>query len=147
MATGHLSAWTFGSRIIDLPLIEVVPPESAVVDIGLPHLGLALGSNIPYEPGELVEGGEYELTFADDNNTHIRHGANGANATVFRNVLGFAQTMTWTKPPSGVLTNGATVAFSGYVKSAQPQPYVTGQRATIKVKIKVAGNETKTAGS
>lgn len=147
MPTGHLGTWTFASISTGLNVIDITPPEEAVSDIALPHLGLAKGSYVPYEAGELIEGGEYELTLADDNDTQLVDSAYGTSGGTIKKLVRLSQTMTWTKPPAGANTNGATRAFTGYVKSVQEQPQVTGTRSTIKVKIKVAGNVTKGAGS
>jgi hypothetical protein len=147
MATGHKGAFTLGSVTHGLNVISIKPPKPAVGALALPHLGLAVGDNMPYEALELVEGGEYELVLADDNNTQLVHAAQSGSGATFKKLIGLAQTMTWTKPPAAGLTNGATRAFSGFVMEAGEDDQQTGQRNTITVKIKVAGNLTLTAGS
>ena len=131
--TGHGSSFTFGTSGITLPVISIDPPSEAVEDIAEPHLGLAVGAYIPYSPSELLEGGEYSLTLEDDQDTNIP--------------VGTVETCTWTKAVAAGLTNGATWAFSGYIKSAKHNNQQTGERATITVVVKVAGTVTKTAGS
>lgn len=147
MPTGHKGSWTFGTAGVSLNLISIKPARPSVSDIALPHLGLSEGDNVPYEAGELVEGGEYELQFADDNNTQVVHKNQTGSGATFKKIIGLLQTMTWTKPPASGLTNGATRAFSGYVKEGGEDDQMTGQRNTITVKIKVAGNLTLAAGS
>lgn len=147
MPTGQTGAWTFAGSGLGLNLIDITPPNEAITKIPLPHLGLAEGSYIPYERGELIDGGEYELTFADDNDFHIVDENYGTSAGTIKKFIGLAQAMVWTKPDSGVLTNGAVRSFSGFVMEVQESQQVTGSRSTIKVKVCVAGNVTKTPGS
>lgn len=147
MPTGHLGAVTFGTIALGLNVISITPPEETVEDIATPHLGLAKGSYVPYEAGELIEGGEYELELADDNDTQIVDAAYATSGGTIKKAIRLLQTITWTKPPAGSNANGATRAFSGYIKSVRENQQVTGQRNTITVKIKVAGNVTKTPGS
>jgi hypothetical protein len=133
MATGHLGSFTFGTNAISLNIIEIQPNEESVEDIAEPHLGLAIGAYIPYSASELIEGGEYTLILADDNDTNI--------------TVRVTQTCTWTKPPVPSKPNGATHVFPGYIKAAKSSTQKTGERNTIEVKVKVAGNVTKTAAS
>lgn len=133
MATGHLGDMTWGTSAISLNIIEIQPPEESVEDIAEPHLGLAIGSYIPYSPSELKEGGEYTVILEDDNDTNIP--------------IGTEETITWTKPPVPAKPVGATWAFTGYNKSAKASSQRTGERNTIEVKIKVAGEVTKTAAA
>lgn len=147
MATGHKGTFTFGTSGPSLNIISIKPPKVAVGALALPHLGLAVGDNMPYEPLELVEGGEYELQLVDDNNTQIVHAAQAGVGATFKKIIGLVQTMTWTKPPAAGLTNGASRAFSGFVMEAGEDDQQTGGRNTITLKVKVAGNLTLTAGS
>lgn len=133
MATGHLGDFTWGTDAVTLSIIEIQPPEESVQDIAEPHLGLAIGDNIPYSPSELKEGGEYTIILEDNNDTNI--------------TMRTKQTCTWTKPPVTGKPNGATWAFTGYNKSVKHSSQKTGERNTIEVKVKVAANVTKTAAS
>lgn len=149
MPTGHLGTFTAATVAgagSTLNIISITPPEETIEDIALPHLGLAKGSYVPYEAGELIEGGEYEIELADDNNIQIVDVAGTTGAT-FKTIIRSPLTMLWTKPPASGLTNGASRSFSGYVKSVKENQQVTGQRNTITIKVKVAGNVTKAAGS
>lgn len=133
MATGHGSSFSFGTSGITLNVISIDPPQESVEDVAKPHLGLDVGDYVPYDPGELVEGGEYTIEFEDDLDTNIP--------------VGVKETMTWTKPVPAGSTNGATWAFPGYIKSAKQNQQQTAQRATISAVVKVAGEVTKTAAS
>lgn len=131
--TGHGSAFTFATSGITLPVISIEPPTESVEDIAEPHLGLAEGAYMPYSPSEIVEGGEYSLTLANDLDTVI--------------ATRVEETLTWTKPVPSGMTNGATWVFPGYIKSVKENNYQTGERATITVVAKVAGAVVKTAAS
>lgn len=149
MPTGHLGTFTAATVAgvgTSLNIISITPPEETIEDIALPHLGLAKGSYVPYEAGELIEGGEYEIEVDDNNNTQVVDLA-GSSSGTFKNLIRSPLTMLWTKPPASGLTNGASRSFSGYVKSVKENQQVTGQRNTITLKVKVAGNVTKAAGS
>lgn len=147
MPTGHLGSMTFATTAISLNVIEIDPPEESINDIAVPHLGLAKGSYMPYEPGELIEGGEYTITLADDNNTHFVDVDSASSGSTFEKAIRVAQTITWTKPIAAGMSTAATRAFSGYVKSVKESSQKTGERNTITLKVKVAGNVTKTAGA
>jgi hypothetical protein len=149
MPTGHLSTFSFATVAgagTSLNIISITPPEETVSDIATPYLSLAKGSGIPYEPGELFENHEYDIEVADDNNTQIVD-TTGSNAGTFKNILRVLGTCVYTKPAVSPNTNGATRTFSGYIKSQQEGQAVTGQRSTIKLKVKVAGTVTRAAGS
>ena len=133
MSTGHSSAMTFATTGITLPIVSIDPPEEAVEDIAAPHLGLSVGDNIPYDPSELVEGGEYTVELANDLDTSIAPGTK--------------ETITWTKPVASGNTVAATWAFTGYIKSVKEAIYKTAERNIISIVVKVASNVTKTAGS
>lgn len=133
MATGQGSSFTFGTSGITLPVISIEPPEESIDDIAAPHLGLTVGDNIPYDPSDLQEGGEYSLTFENDRDTVI--------ATRVK------ETCTWTKPINAGDTTAAKWVFTGYIKSVKENNYATGERATIAVVVKVASNVVKTAAA
>lgn len=133
MATGHGSAITFGTSGYTLPLISLTPSEETVADIEEPHLGLDEGDNIPYSPGDLVEGGQYEAVLEDDRDTFI--------------ALRAIETITWTKPLNSGDTTAASRAFDGYINKVQNNQQATSERSTITVGIKVAGNFTDTNAS
>lgn len=147
MPTGHLGSMTFADTAITLNIISIDPPEESVTDIPLPHLGLAKGSYIPYEPGELIEGGEYTVVLADDNNTQIVDADDATVGATFKKALRKTQVITWTKPIAAGMSTAATRAFPGYVKGSKEDSQQTGTRSTITLKVKVAGNVTKTAGA
>lgn len=147
MATGHLGTFVFATVANALNIIDITPPEEVVGEIAAPHLGLAIGSGMPYDPAELVEGGSFELTLEDDNNTQIVHQASGSSGSTFKKAIGLKQTCTWTKPLATGMATAATRAATMFITSVQESPQVTGQRNTIKVKVKVAGTITKTAGA
>jgi hypothetical protein len=147
MATGHKGQFTLGTVTTGLNVISIKPATPEVGKLALPHLGLAVGDNMPYEPLELVEGGEYVITYADDNNTQLVHSAQTGTGATFKKLLGLVQTCTYTRPPAAGLTNGATTAFSGFATKDEPTEATTGQRATRALTVVVAGNLTLTAGS
>lgn len=147
MATGQLGTFAFTTVAVALPVIDIDPGQESVIDIAKPHLGLAIGDGMPYDPGELVEGGEYKLTLEDDNDTQFVHAASGSSGGTFKKAIGLKQTCTWTKPPITGKPVGATRAFTGYIKSVKESQQVTGQRSTIEVVVKVAGTVTKTAAA
>lgn len=147
MATGHLGSFTFGTVAVSLKIIEMDPPDEVINDIATPYLSLAKGSYVPYEPGELIEGGEFTLTLEDDNNTHFVDKDSASSGATFMKSIRLAQTCTWTKPLAAGMSTAATRAFSGYIKSVKENIQKTGERSTITVKVKVAGNVTKTAGA
>lgn len=147
MPTGHLGSMTFATTAISLNIISIDPPEEAVaVDIATPYLGLAKGSYIPYEPGELLEGGEYTVVFADNNNTQFVDVDSASSGATFVKAIRLLQIVTWTKPIAAGMSTAATRAGTMYIKSVKEGQQQTGSRNTIEVKIKVAGNVTKTAG-
>lgn len=133
MPTGQTSSFTFGTSGITLDIISIDPPQEEVTDIELPHLGLSVGDYLPYEPGDLIEGGEYSIEFANDMDSDIPLRTN--------------ETMTWTKPLQSGDTTAASWAFSGYIKSVQENSFATSERATITCVVKVAGDVTKTAAT
>lgn len=133
MPTGQQSSMTFGTSGITLDVISIEPNEESVEDIALPHLGLDAGSIIPYEPGDLVEGGEYTVELADNHDTQI------ATRVV--------ETITYTKPIASGNTTAATKEFDGYIKSVKESNKATSERATITVVVKVAGEITVTDGT
>jgi hypothetical protein len=133
MPTGHSSSFTFGASAVTLDIISIDPPEESTEDVALPHLGLDEGAYIPYEPGDLVEGGEYSIEMANDMDSDIP--------------IGTVETMTWTKPLQTGDTTAANWSFSGYIKSVKENAFETSQRATITVVVKVAGEVTKNAAS
>lgn len=147
MPTGQLGSIAFGTTGITAAIIEYDPPQEEVGNIATPDLSLAFGSNVPYEPEELVEGGEYSVTVVDNNNVSITDTADAGSGTGRYKALRKVQTITVTKPPASGLTNGATRAFSGYVCNVKESQQKTGQRNTITYKIKVAGNVSKGVGS
>lgn len=132
--TGQTSAITFGTSGISATLVSIDPPEESIADIALPDLSLARGDYLPYSPGDLVEGGEYTLSFVNDFDTTIEVGT----AT---------ETITWTKPLDSGDTTAANWSFPGYVKSVKEEMYETDQRGLISVVVKVAGQVTKTAAA
>lgn len=147
MATGQLGTWTFGTTGGSQTVISIDPPEEQISDIAKPHLGLALGSYVPYDPGELIEGGEYKITIDDPGQIHFVDKDYSGSGTGILKAIRLTQTMTWTKPTPAGAAGGATRAFSGYIKSVKESQQVTGSRNTIELTIKVAGNVTKTASS
>lgn len=147
MATGQTGTFVFATVANALNLIDITPSEESIGEIAAPHLGLAIGAGMPYDPAELVEGGSYELTLEDDSNTQIVHQASGSSGATFKKTIGLKQTCTWTKPLATGMASGATRAFTGFITSVQESQQVTGQRNTIKVKVKVDGTITKTAGA
>ena len=98
--TGQTSSVTFGTSGITADLIMIDPPEESIADIALPTLAIARGDYLPYSPGDLVEGGEYTLTFVNDFDTSI----SVATAT---------ETITWTKPLNDGDTTAANWSFPG----------------------------------
>lgn len=147
MPTGHLGSFTFATIANSLKVIEIDPPEESITDIATPDLSLAKGSYMPYEPGELIEGGEYTLTLEDDNNTQIVDKDYATTGATIKKTIRVLQTCTWTKPIATGMASAATRAFTGYIKSVKENTQKTGERSTITVKVKVAGNVTKTAGA
>ncbi len=147
MPTGHLGSMTFATTAIALNVIDIDPPEETVSDIALPYLGLAKGSYMPYEAGELLEGGEYTITLADDNNTQFVDVSDAGVGATFEKAIRLPQTITWTKPIATGMSSGATRVFPGYVKSVKESSQKTGDRNTIVLKVKVAGNVVKNAGA
>lgn len=133
MATGQTSTFTFGTSAITLPVISISPPNESCENIALPHLGIALGSYIPYAAGDLVEGDEFTITMDNNQDTTI--------------ALRVAETMTWTKPTPAGKSAGANWAFTGYISSVQEGEYATSERSTLDVVVKVAGAVTKTAAA
>lgn len=130
MPTGQKSSFSFGTTGITLDIISIEPPQESVGDIALPHLGLDVGDYVPYEPEDLVEGGEYTLVLANDMDTNIP--------------LRTVETCTWTKPLQSGDSSAAAWSFDGYIKSSQDSEMATSERATISVVVKVAGQVTKT---
>lgn len=147
MPTGHLGTFVGGTTALVGNVISIEPGEESVADIATPYLSLAKGSGMPYEPGELVEGGEYTIELEDLGQAHHVDVDSAATGTGVSKALRKVQTFTWTKPAPAGLTNGAARAFSGYVKSVKEGNQVTGSRATISIKVKVAGTVTKTAAT
>lgn len=147
MPTGHLGTFVGGTTALIGNVISIEPGEESVADIATPYLGLAKGSGMPYEPGELVEGGEYTIVLEDLGQAHHVDTASATTGTGVAKVLRALQTFTWTKPVPSGLANGATRAFSGYVKTVKESSQVTGQRTTIEIKVKVAGTVTKAAAT
>lgn len=145
--TGHLGTFVGGTTALVGNVISIEPSEESVADIATPYLGLAKGSGVPYEPGELVEGGEYTIELEDLGQSHHVDKDSSATGTGVAKILRTVQTFTWTKPPASGMTNGATRAFSGYAKSVKENVAVTGTRSTITIKVKVAGTITKTAST
>ena len=129
--TGQTSAITFGTSAVTADLVSIDPPEESITDIALPTLALARGDYLPYSPGDLIEGGEYSLTFVNDFDTSVSVGT----AT---------ETITWTKPLDSGDTTAANWSFPGYIKSVKEETYETDTRGTISVVVKVAGEVTKT---
>ena len=132
-STGHSSSIAFGTSSISANVVSIDPPEESVEDIALPHLGLTALDNIPYEPGDLREGGEITCVFENDRDTSI--------------LTGVSETITWTKPLNSGDSTAANWAFTGYIKSVKEGTYQTGERLLTTVVAKVAGNVTKTAAS
>lgn len=130
MSTGQTSSFTFGTTGLSLPIINISPNQESVEDIAKPHLGLARGSKIPYDPGDLVEGGEFTLELENDLDSDIP--------------LRTKETMTWTKPLNAGDSTAAAWSFEGYIKSSQENDMATSERATITLVVKVAGDITKT---
>lgn len=150
MPTGHLGAFTFATVAgagTSLGIINITPAKESVIDIPLPTLAIAKGAGLPYEAGELWEGGEFEFELADDNDTQIVDSASASSGATFKKIGRTSGTCVWTKPPAGANTNGATRTFSGYVKEHGEGQQETGKRNTISVKVKVSGTITKVAGS
>lgn len=134
-ATGQTSAMSFGTSGITATIISIDPPEEAVTaDIAKPDLSLSRGDYMPYEPGDLKEGGEFTVTFVNDFDTTIET----ATAT---------ETITWTKPLQSGDTTAANWSFPGYVKSVKEETYETDTRGVITAVVKVAGEVTKTAAA
>lgn len=148
MPTGHLGSMTFATVAISLNIISIDPPEEGVaVDIPTPYLALAKGSYIPYEPGELLEGGEYKVVLADDNNTQFVDVDSASSGGTFKKAIRLLQTVTWTKPIAAGMASAATRAATMYIKTVKEGQQATGSRNTIELTLKVAGNVTKTAGA
>lgn len=145
--TGQLGTFAFTTVANALNIISIEPSEESVDTIATPHLGLAIGAGVPYEPGDLVEGGEYKLVLEDDQNTQFVHEQSGSSGATFKKTIGLKQTCTWTKPLATGMATGATRAFSGIVTKVKESSQMTGQRNTIEVTVKVAGTITKTAGA
>jgi hypothetical protein len=125
---------TFGTSGITLDVISITPASPEVdEDIALPTLGLDAGDNIPYEPGDLVEGGEYVVELADDHDTDI--------------ALRTVETITYTKPLQSGDSAAASRAFDGYIKKVEESNAAISERATITVTVKVAGDVTWTAAT
>lgn len=133
MPTGHTSDFTLATTGLSLPIIDVTPPNEQCEDIAEPHLGLALGDNIPYSPGDLVEGDEFTLLLATDHNTSLS--------------TRVVETCTWTKPIAAGNTTADTWVFTGYIKSVQEGSMRSSERSTITIVVKVASNVVKTAGT
>lgn len=147
VVTGQTGSFAFTSVAVALALVDIEPSQESISDIATPSLDLDVGDGMPYQPGELVEGGEYKLTFADDQNTQFVHEQSGSSGATFKKAIGLLQTCTWTKPLAAGMASAATRAFSGYIKSVKESMQTTGQRNTIEVIVKVAGTITKTAGA
>ena len=130
MPTGQKSSFSFGTTGISLDIISIEPPQESVGDIALPHVGLDVGDYIPYEPEDLIEGGEFSLVLANDMDTSIP--------------LRTKETCTWTKPLQSGDATAAAWSFDAYIKSSQDSEMATSERGTINVVVKVAGNVTKT---
>lgn len=130
MATGQKSTFSLGTTGLTLDVLSIDPAQESVEDIAAPHLGLDVGDYIPYEPGDLVEGGEYTFILANNMDTVIP--------------LRVIETCTWTKPKQTGDTTAAAWSFDGYIKSVQESQMATSERATISVVVKVAGEVTKT---
>lgn len=133
MPTGQKATFTFGTSGITLDIISITPASPSVEDVALPTLALDAGSNIPYEPGDLVEGGEYVVVFADDHDTDIS--------------LRTVETMTYTKPLQEGDATAASRAFDGYIKQVEDNDAATSERATVSATVKVAGDVTWTAAT
>lgn len=133
MPTGQKASLTFGTSGFTLDVISITPASPSVEDVALPTLDLDAGSNIPYEPGDLVEGGEYVVVLADDHETDIS--------------LRTIETITYTKPLQSGGTTAASRAFDGYIKQVEENEAATSERATITVTVKVAGDVTWSAAS
>lgn len=147
MVTGHLGTFAFTTTALSLPLVEIEPSEETIAAIQGGYLGLAKGSGVPYEPGELVEGGEYKLTFEDNNNTHIVDTDSASSGTGVVKAIRKSQTCTWTKPAPSGLTNGATRVFTGFVTGHKESTQKTGDRSLIMLTVKVASTITKSPAS
>lgn len=147
VVTGQLSSFAFTTVAIALKLIEIEPSEESIGVIPVPDLSLAVGAGMPYEPMELVEGGEYKLTFADDQNTQFVHEDSASSGATFKKSIGLKQTCTWTKAVAAAVTSGATRAFTGIIIKVKEGVQKTGERNTIEVTVKVSGTITKTAGA
>ncbi|MEN1680341.1 MAG: hypothetical protein AAGJ46_12175 [Planctomycetota bacterium] len=133
MATGHGTALSFGTSSYSPVLINIEPNELSVDDVERATLATPEGSIIPYDPAELIEGGE--VTFEEE--------AEVDSLPPIR----IKQTLTITfRAPSG-LTNGATWVFEGYLKTHRINSQQTGTRRTATGSIKVAGDITVTAAS
>lgn len=132
-STGHKAAITYATSSITLPLITLEPNQESVEDVALPHLGLTAGSIIPYDPGDLKEGGEYKAVHQNDFDSFP--------------AIGVKETITLTKPVAAGNTTGATEAFTGYIKSKKENTYESSKRSTVELVIKIAGAITKTAGT
>lgn len=150
MPTGHLGTFSFGGTAgcgTGLNIISIDPPEEEVGSLALPYLGLAKGSYMPYEALELIEGGEYVITLADDNDVQVVDDSDAGSGGTFKKIIREAASCIWTKPVKSPNTNGATRTFSGICTKHKESTQQTGERSTITLTIKVAGNVTKAAGS
>ena len=125
---------TFATSGVTTTIISIDPPQEVIGDIALPDLSLARGSYLPYSPGDLIEGGEFSVTFVNDFDTSIL-------------VATETETITWTKPLQDGDTTAANWSFPGYIKSVKEENYETEERGTITVMVKVAGEITKTPAS
>lgn len=150
MPTGHLGTFSFGGTAgcgTGLNIISIEPPEEEVGTLALPYLGLAKGSYMPYEAMELIEGGEYVLTLADDNDVQVVDDADASSGATFKKIIREAATCIWVKPVKSPNTGGAQRSFSGILTKHKESTQQTGERNTITLTVKVAGNVTKTAGT
>ncbi|WP_428303908.1 hypothetical protein [Lacipirellula sp.] len=145
--TGQKGTLVFTTVAVALKIIEIEPSTEEVSDIACPDLSLNVGDGVPYEPGDLVEGGTYRVLLADDQNTQFVHANSASTGATFKKAKGLKQTVTWTKPVATGNSTGATRAFTGYIKSVKESLQGTSVRCTIELIVKVAGTITKVAGT
>lgn len=101
--TGNGTVLTFGTSGFTAFFMEIGGTEQEVPDIKTSHLGTTVKET--YIAGDLYESGEFECEFQANTSTNAQP-----------TIGGTAETITITYPVPTGLTNGATLAGTGYVK-------------------------------
>jgi len=127
---------TFATSTVDSVTLGILSGSRSAVtvtDIDTSHIGTS-GDNMTFIPADLVDGGTYDFDVMYDPDDDVDA------------LVGVSQTITVTYPVPSGKSNGATVAFTGYINSWS-QELPLDDKMTASISIKVATDPTHTAAS